>query len=50
MGYIVLRATRGEESGQIPIVASCLTSQEFPDVLIDLVTNRGAWLPFWHVT
>ena len=37
---------RGGESGQIPIMISFLTRQEFLGVLIGLVTNGGAWLPF----
>ena len=36
----------GRESGQIPIIISCLTRQEFLGVLIDLVANGAHWLPF----
>ena len=35
------------ESGQIPIIISSLTCQEFLGVLIDLVTNGGVQLPFY---
>ena len=34
------------ESGQIPIIISFLTCQEFLGVLIDLGTNGGTRLPF----
>ena len=41
------RLSRGKrESGQIPIIISFLTRQEFLGVLIDLVTNGSARLPF----
>ena len=39
----------GRESGQFPIIILFLTHQGFLGVLIRLVTNGGAQLPFWHV-
>ena len=45
---VVLRARlsfRSRESGQIPIIISFLTRQEFYGVLIGLVMYGGAWLP-----
>ena len=41
-----LATPTGVESGQIPITISFLTRQEFLGVLIGLVTNGGARLPF----
>ena len=37
----------GRESGQIPIIISFLTHQEFLGVLIDLVPNGGAVVAFF---
>ena len=38
------------ESGQIPIIISCLTRQEFLGVLIDLEANGLRGCLFWHAT
>ena len=38
------------ESGQIPIIISCLTRQEFLGVLIDVVANGARGCLFWHGT
>ena len=39
----------GRESGQIPIIISFLTRQEFLGVLIGLVNNEARGCLFWHV-
>ena len=46
------RLSHGEERvcGQIPIIISFLTRQEFLAVLIDLVANGARGCLFWHAT
>ena len=44
------REKRVSDSGQIPIIISCLTRQEILGVLVDLVANGARGCLFWHAT